>query len=165
MTLTQTETDGRHDFDFFFGRWRVRNRRLVNMVDPTCTEWFEFDAACEARPVLGGLGNVDTFSTTLEDGTTFEGMTLRLFRPEDGTWRIFWASTTVPGHLDPPVEGRFDGNRGEFYGEDVVFGVPVGVRFEWSHEGTDTARWQQEFSFDEGKSWQVNWVMDMTRVA
>ena len=32
------------DFDFLPGAWRIANRRLVNTLDPECTEWEEFDA-------------------------------------------------------------------------------------------------------------------------
>src|SRR6476620_128186 len=54
--------DGRHDFDFYFGAWRIANRKRVNMVVPGDDEWVEFEATSEARPIVGGLGNVDTYS-------------------------------------------------------------------------------------------------------
>jgi hypothetical protein len=60
--------DGRADFDFIFGRWRVRNRKLVDVADPACEEWTEFDATAAAEPILGGLGHVDRMWTD-----TFEG--------------------------------------------------------------------------------------------
>jgi anaerobic selenocysteine-containing dehydrogenase len=49
-------SDGRHDFDFLFGRWKVRNRRLVARLQGS-TEWQEFEATSEARGLPTGLGN------------------------------------------------------------------------------------------------------------
>ena len=53
--------------------------------------------------MLGGVGNLDHFHTP-----GYEGFSLRLHEPETDTWRIWWSSTSRPGRLDPPVEGRFD---------------------------------------------------------
>ncbi len=114
MAQIQTSEDGRHDFDFLFGRRRIHNRKVVDTLDPSSDEWVEFEAIGEAEPILGGLGNVDTFSTLAlpPAGDPFEGFTLRLFDPETGLWRIWWASIRFPGVLDQPVEGRFAGGRG-----------------------------------------------------
>jgi len=43
MAIAQTTDDGRHDFDFLFGRRRIHNRKLVDTLDPDSTEWVEFE--------------------------------------------------------------------------------------------------------------------------
>src|SRR3954451_6996726 len=163
MTATETRTDGRHDFDFLFGRWTIHNRKLATAPEPGATEWIEFIAEGEARPILGGLGNVDSFSTAdLPGSGAYEGMTLRLFDPQADVWRIWWASTGPPGRLDPPMEGRFVDGHGVFFCDDVLAGRPIKVRFDWT-PGVASARWEQAFSFDDGQSWEQNWVMSFTR--
>jgi hypothetical protein len=149
------------DFDFLPGLWNVANRKLADTLDPDCDEWHEFSATSEARAILGGIGNVDHFR--VEDGS-YEGFSLRLFDPERDLWRIWWSSTQRPGRLDPPVEGRFgvDG-RGRFACEDLLDGVPIRMRFDWSEITESSARWEQAFSFDAGRSWKPNWVMELTR--
>ena len=152
--------DGRHDFDFLFGSWRIHNRKLKNNLDRGCTEWIEFDMSLDARPILGGIGNIDESATTLPDGTNFQGMSLRLFDPEENVWRIWWSSTTLPGRLDPPVVGQFVAGRGEFVCDDIIGGEPAKVRYEWTGTTTDSPAWQQDFSFDDGKTWDPpNWIM------
>ena len=148
------------DFDFLPGRWRVANRKLVDMLDPDCDRWREFETSWETRAMLGGLGNVDHIRAA--DG--FEGFTLRLYDPSADLWRIWWASTARPGRLDPPVEGRFDANGdARFEADDVIDGVPIRVRFDWTEVTATSARWQQAFSFDCGATWKLNWVMLLAR--
>ncbi|GAB7046074.1 hypothetical protein [Catenuloplanes indicus] len=151
-------TDGRTDFDFIFGSWRVRNRKPPDNSDPGCTEWVEFDATAHAEPILGGLGHIDRIRAG-----DFEGLTLRQFDPDARVWRIWWASSNRPGHLDPPLEGTWCDGTGVLLGDDGVGGRPVRLRFEWTTDGADSARRQQEFSYDGGQSWRLNWVMELTR--
>jgi hypothetical protein len=158
--------DGRSQFDFIFGRWRVHNRKLVDVSDPGCEEWVEFEAVSEALPVLERYGHVDRmYVKDPPDGGSFEGFTLRLFDPASGTWAIWWSSTRAPGTLDPPVQGRFEGDHGVFECEDLIAGRRVVVRFEWLTASKDSPRWQQSFSYDGGETWKLNWVMDLERVA
>ncbi|MCW2919517.1 MAG: hypothetical protein JWN52_7585 [Actinomycetia bacterium] len=164
MTLTPTTSDSRQDFDFLFGSWRIDNRKIADLLDPGCTEWVEFEAYGEARPVLGGLGNIDSFSAAaMPDGGAFEAMTLRLFDPGTGLWRIWWASSRAPGQLDTPVEGRFTDGHGQFFADDVINDRTVKVRFDWTHPTSNTARWEQAFSYDGGNTWKLNWTMAFTR--
>ncbi|WP_412538952.1 hypothetical protein R8Z50_24235 [Longispora sp. K20-0274] len=156
--------DGRADFDFIVGGWRIRNRKLVDMTDRTGTDWVEFDAVTEGAALLGGLGNMDRFRVAdLPGRGPFEGFSVRLFDPADRLWRIWWGSTARPGRLDVPVEGRFADGVGHFYCEDVVGGQPVRVRFEYRNPAPTVARWEQAFSYDGGATWEVNWVMDWSR--
>jgi hypothetical protein len=163
---TSESNDGRHDFDFFEGTWEVHNRKLADMADPAGEEWVEFTGTQWMRRTLGGLGNVDNLSIPqLPDGSSYEGMSLRLFDVEARVWKIWWASDRTPGHLDPPVSGRWEGKHGVFRGEDVVGGKPVQVRFDWTVLGSDAARWEQAFSFDKGETWVHNWRMSFTRIS
>ena len=110
--------------------------------------------------MLGGVGNLDHFHTD-----DYEGFSLRLHDPETDTWRIWWSSTSRPGRLDPPVEGRFnpDGKSARFETADVLDGVPIRMRFDWSEINPESARWDQAFSFDDGKTWKPNWTMLLSR--
>ncbi|HEY3766810.1 MAG TPA: hypothetical protein VGL44_16720 [Gaiellales bacterium] len=156
MQMQGTETD----FDFWFGDWDVRNRRLRERL-AGCDEWVEFAATSHARPILDGLGNEDEFRTDHAGG--FVGMSFRFFDPETRRWSIYWADSRRSGLLDPPVIGGFDGDVGVFHGADTFFGEPILVRFIWSGVTTPTPRWEQAFSDDGGDTWETNWIMDFTR--
>ena len=154
--------DGAHDFDFYFGRWRVHNERLRERLAGS-TDWQHFDAIQECRPILGGIGNIDEFVTDEFEPTLYLGMTLRLFDRSLRQWRIYWASNRS-GVLEPPVMGRFVDGVGRFEGDDTHNGIPVRVRFIWSGIGPGTAQWEQAFSADGGRTWEPNWRMRMTRL-
>jgi hypothetical protein len=156
-------TPGADDFAFLQGSWTVHNRKLRDVTDPACEEWVEFDATSEIYPVLDGWGHIDRMTVPdPPDGPAFEGMTLRLFDPAQETWSIWWSSTRAPGHLDPPVVGRFTDGHGVFECDDVVGGRPVLLRFDW--QADDRApEWRQSFSYDSGATWRENWRMTLSR--
>ncbi len=160
MSQTSIEPTAR-DFDFWIGRWTVRNRVLRERLAGS-DDWDEFDATVEARLILEGLGNEDEFQTDHNGG--FTGMSFRFFDPVRKRWSIYWADSRRPGVLDPPVFGRFDGDVGVFEGSDTFEGRPIVVRFTWTGVTTSTPLWEQAFSEDGGDTWEMNWVMKLTRV-
>ncbi len=155
-----TRTDGRHDFDFLMGHWRLNNRRLVQRLQGS-DDWEVFESTSVARPLLNGLGNQDEYRTP--HWPDYIGMSFRFFDPAAKQWAIYWADTRSGGLL-PPVFGAFSGDTGVFNGSDTFDGRPIHVRFIWSGVSTANPRWEQAFSTDEGQSWETNWTMDFTRV-
>ena len=152
-----------HDFDFLFGTWKVRNRRLREALAGS-TEWAEFDATITAQRVWGGAANMDEFIADDTPWGPIHGMTLRLFDPASQQWAIYWANRKS-GRLDPAMTGAFKEGVGEFYDQEMFRGRMIYVRFLWTNETPDTARWQQAFSDDGGKTWETNWIMDLARGA
>lgn len=150
---------GVRDFDFLYGFWHVRNRRLQKRL-AGCNEWEEFDATSDCHPILGGAGNQDEFLSPHRPG--FVGMSLRLLDPVTQQWSIYWVDNQSV-ELQPPVHGSFVDGIGIFEGEDTFAGKPIRVRFTWSGTHSATPRWEQAFSVDGGKTWETNWTMEFRR--
>ena len=54
---------------------------------------------------------------------------------------------------------------GEFYAQDTINSKTILIRFIWSNTDTNTPHFEQSFSDDGGKTWEVNWITDQTRVS
>ena len=61
--------------------------------------------------------------------------------------------------------GEFKDGRGEFFAQERCNGRGVLCRFVWSDVTPVSCRWEQALSADGGRSWEVNWIMEFTRVA
>jgi hypothetical protein len=157
----QTENDGRNDFDFLIGTWRVHHRTLKKRLNGS-TDWEEFDGDTVDRKILNGLGNMDENLIHSKKGPV-HAISLRLFNPESREWSIYW-STDVTGTLDVPMIGGFKDGRGEFYSQEVFEGRHIYNRFIWSKITANSCQWEQAFSEDGGKTWETNWIMEFERV-
>lgn len=155
---TATTGNGVHDFDFLHGHWNVKHRRL-KARGAGSKEWVEYTGTADTRPVLNGLCNVEEHRIAGQD---FGGIALRCYDMVTKKWAIYWVSQR-DGLLQPPVHGAFQGPEGIFEGDDTFDGRPIKVRFLWNKGSGAAARWEQSFSFDSGKSWETNWVMDFQR--
>jgi hypothetical protein len=147
-----------HRFDFELGTWKLHLKRLQNPLTGSHT-WTDFDADSVTRSIWGGRGELEQFEASGPTGR-IEGLTLRTYDPQSHQWRLYWANSK-DGAIFVPQIGQFKGDTGEFYGDDFVDGRYVYVRFIWWPK---TAHFEQAFSADGGKTWEVNWITDQTRV-
>ena len=95
----------------------------------------------------------------------FEGLTLFLYNPQSHQWSLNWANAKN-GTLAVPTIGSFNAKngRGEFYDQEVFNGRMILVRYLWSDITPTSARFEQSFSDDGGKTWEPNWISTQTRV-
>lgn len=156
----QPENDGRNDFDFLIGSWKVYHRRLVERLKGS-TEWEEFEGDTVARKILNGLGNLDENIIHRQTGPV-HAISLRVFNPQSKEWSIYW-STNLTGTLDVPMIGGFKDGRGEFYSQEVFEGQHIYNRFIWSKITAKSCQWEQAFSADGGRTWETNWIMEFER--
>ena len=157
----QTKNDGRNDFDFLIGTWKVHHRSLKQRLKGS-TEWLEFSGDTVCRKILNGLGNLDENIIHRQVGP-IHAMTFRLFNPESREWSIYW-STDLTGTLDVPMIGGFKDGIGEFYSQEVFEGQHIYNRFIWSKITAASCQWEQAFSIDGGKTWETNWIMEFERI-
>lgn len=158
----KTENDGTgvSGFDFLIGGWRVHHRRLKERLAHN-HEWIEFEGSCAMRKILGDRGNIDENELDFPDGA-YRALTLRTYDSAKEQWSIWWIDGRNPGHLDPPVIGRFKDGVGTFYADDIFRGKPIRIRFLWTNL-TNKPHWEQAFSDDGGKTWETNWIMEFSR--
>ena len=163
-TQPLAQRDGQHDFDFELGTWKIHLKRLVHPLTGSTT-WVEFDGTSVTRKVWDGRADLEEFETDSPAGGHIEGMTLRLYDPQTHQWSLYWA-TSKSGTMGPPTIGEFKDGRGEFYDTEPSGpnGKSILVRFIWSKTNTNSPHFEQSFSEDGGKTWEVNWITDQTRV-
>ncbi len=157
-----TERDGQHDFDFELGSWKIHLKRRLHPLTGSNT-WIDFDGTSVTRKVWEGRSQIEEFETDGAGGH-IEGLTLRLYNPQTHQWSLNWANAK-DGTLVAPQVGQFKDGRGEFYGQDTLNGKLIYIRFIWSNTDSNTPHFEQSFSDDGGKTWEVNWITDQTRVS
>jgi|SRR5215470_882345 len=159
-----TEQDGQHDFDFEIGSWKTHVKRLVHPLAGSTT-WVEYDGTTVVRKVWDGRANLVELEVDGPSGH-IEGLSLRLYNPRTHQWRIYWANSKDPTLGQPilPMVGEFKNGQGEFYDQELWKGRSVLVRFLWTNMTTGTPHFEQAYSDDGGKTWEVNWITNQTRV-
>ena len=157
---TPAKRDGQHDFDFEIGSWKIHLKRLMNPLTSSTT-WVEFDGTSVTRKLWDGHANIEEFNVDSPTGH-IQGLTLRTYNPESGQWSLHWANSK-DGILGPPTIGEFKNGVGEFYDQEKYNGRTILVRYIWSKITPNSAHFEQSFSDDGGKTWEVNWITDQTR--
>jgi hypothetical protein len=157
----RAERDGQHDFDFEIGTWKTHLSRRPHPLAGS-DAWTEMEGTTVVRKIWDGRANLVEL---VADGPTghFEGLSLRLYNPQSHQWSLNFAASGA-GALSTPTVGRFQNGRGEFYDQETFNGRAILVRFVISDITPRSCRFEQSFSADGGKTWEVNWIAVDTRV-
>ena len=153
--------DGQHDFDFLLGKWQFHLKRLQNPLTGS-KSWVEFDGTGTCRAIWNGKALVEEVDFNGPTGR-IEGVMVRLYNPQSHQWSLNWANA-ANGKFDIPTIGSFKDGIGEFYDMEPYNGRTILVRYIWSKTTTSSPHFEQSYSEDGGKTWEVNWVTDQVRV-
>jgi hypothetical protein len=158
-----TQRDGSHDFDFLIGNWKAHVRRLPDRLNGS-NAWDVYDGVSNHKKLLDTNANFEEFEVgSPEKHLHIKAQTLRMYNPDSHQWSIYLLDLDK-GELDaPPVVGQFTGNRGEFFHQEVSKGRVVLVRYVWLNISPQSARMEQSYSPDGGKTWEVNWICELSR--
>jgi hypothetical protein len=153
---------GEHDFDFELGTWKTHLTRLQHPLTGSTT-WITYEGTSVIRKVWGGRANLVELEV---DGPTghLEGLSLRLYNPDARQWSLNYANA-AGGTIGTPTVGSFHDGRGELYDQEKLGDRMILVRNVFSDITADSYRFEQAFSDDGGKTWEVNWIAVDTRIA
>jgi len=155
--------DGSHDFDFLIGDWKAHVRRLPDRLNQSDV-WIEYDGISNHKKLLDSNANFEEFDVTSADKRLhIKAQTLRLYNPTSRQWSIYLVDLDQGTLALPPVVGGFSGNRGEFFDQEEYKGRAILVRYVWLNLSPKSARMEQSFSPDGGKTWEVNWICELSR--
>jgi len=146
-------------FSFLTGKWNVHHKKLKEPSSGS-EEWIEFEGTASFFSLLDGIVSVEELRDA--KGRPF-GSAMRTFDRERRVWLDAWVSAGS-GVLQPPIEGRFEGDVGTFIATDSVEGKTMLVRGIWRRISKDVCTWEQASSQDDGKTWSDNWHMRFERV-
>lgn len=153
--------DGSHDFDFEIGSWKTHLRLLRHPLSGS-HDWVECDGTTNVTGLLEDRADVAELRVSCPAGR-IEGISLRLYEPAAHRWTLNYTNIR-DGQLTSPVTGSFRDGRGTFYGKDSLGGRAILVRFVISPLTPDSIRFEQSFSADDGKTWELNWAAEDVRV-
>jgi hypothetical protein len=155
------ERDGQHDFDFEIGTWHTHLKRLLHPLTGSNT-WVDYDGTTVVRKVWDGRANLVELKVDGPSGH-IEALSIRLYNPQSHQWSLNFANSNG-GTLGQPTVGAFKNGRGEFFDQETLNGRAIYVRFVISDITPDSCRFEQAFSDDGAKTWEVNWIATDTRV-
>jgi len=158
--VSPTRRNGQHDFDFEIGTWKTHLRRLTHPLSGS-TSWVEYEGTTVVRGVWNGHANLVELEVDGPAGH-IEALSLRLYNPDTRQWSLNF-SNSAGGTLGVPAVGHFENGRGEFFNRETLNGKAILVRFVISNITATSCHFEQAFSDDGGKTWEVNWIATDTR--
>lgn len=149
-----------HGFDWQFGRWNIQMSRRVHPLSGS-NERAEMTGTVDVEKIWNGRGNyalIDAAGSAMSAHI----LALRLYLPQTRQWTLSF-TREGRGTLASPMYGTFRNGTGTFYDQDSVGGKVVIDRFRFFDATAKTARDDDAFSCDGGKTWENEWTNTHTR--
>lgn len=158
----RAQPNGEHDFDFEVGNWKTHISRLRRPLSGD-TVWLEYDGTSVVKKLWNGRANTVELEVDGPGGRHIQGLSLRLYNPQSRQWSLNFVNAAV-GTMSVPTVGAFTNGRGEFFDWEEYDGRMVLVRNVWKDITATSCRFEQSYSADGGRTWQVTWTSAHTRV-
>ncbi len=140
-------------FDFWVGTWDVNLR--VQQPDKSWADQIKSEAKIYA--INEGRAILELWNDQRPTG--IKGFSLRYYDFDQDKWVLWlnWPGNNQSGMSS--LTGEFRHGRGEFFGGkgDTL------TRYSFSDITPHYLRWDDAFTFDGGKTWTHNWIMEFTR--
>ena len=152
--------DGVHDFDFDLGLWKTH---IVRRLHPLAgsDETIELSGTVTVRKLWDGRAQVEEIEADGPKGH-WEGMTVFLYDPQARQWSMNFANSAV-GKFATPMIGNFENGRGTLTGTDTLDGRAILVRAVWSNFTPTSHTYQESYSADGGRTWEVAFTAHKTK--
>jgi hypothetical protein len=161
--VASERSDGQHDFDFEIGAWKTHLTRRLHPLTGSTT-WMDYDGVTVVRKIWNGRANLVELEVDGPPGH-IEALSLRLYNPQSRQWSLNFANSSVGAAPSQPTIGGFENGRGEFFDQETFNGRAILVRFVISAITANACHFEQAYSDDGGKTWEVNWIATDTRVS
>ena len=152
--------DGAHDFDFDLGVWKTHITRRLHPLTGS-DESIQLTGTVTVRKVWDGRAQLEEIEADGPKGH-WEGMTLFLYNPKARQWSMNFANSSE-GTLATPMVGSFENGRAELVAPDTLDGRSILVRAVWSDIAPTSHTYQESYSADGGRTWELVFTAKKTR--
>lgn len=157
---TPAARDGAHDFDFDLGVWKTHITRRLHPLTGS-DETIQLTGTVTVRKLWDGRAQVEEIEADGPNGH-WEGMTVFLYDPQARQWSMNFANSSG-GKFTTPMIGSFENGRGELIAQDTLDGRSVLVRAVWSAITPTSHTYQELYSADGGRTWDVAFTATKTK--
>jgi hypothetical protein len=151
----QLEIPKDRQFDFWIGEWDVDLR-----IQQQDKQWADqIKSKAKIYSINKGRAILELWNDLRPKG--IKGFSLRYYDFKKEKWVLWlnWPGQNRSGLSS--LEGEFRHGRGDFFGGE---GDTL-TRYSFSDISPYSLRWDDAFTYDGGKTWTHNWIMEFTRTA
>jgi len=124
-------------------------------------EFIELNGTVSIRKVWGGLAHLEEIEADGPNGH-WQGLSLFLYNPTAHQWSQTFVNSKS-GVFSGGLIGSFNDGRGELFQQDTLDGRSILVRGVWSNITPTSHRYEESYSADGGKTWEVQLTADKTK--